>query len=90
MVALVDQMLALHKKLGTAKTAHETESLRRQIDATDRQIDELVYELYGLTNDDIRIVEAATAKCASRPGPRDRTDGNGALARTAALLPCWG
>jgi hypothetical protein len=31
-----------------------------QIDATDRQIDELVYELYGLTADEIRIVEDAT------------------------------
>jgi hypothetical protein len=29
----------------------------RQIDATDRQIDQLVYELYGLTNEEIRIVE---------------------------------
>jgi len=27
------------------------------IDATDRQIDQLVYELYGLTEDEIRIVE---------------------------------
>jgi len=34
-------------------------SLRRQIDATDRQIDQLVYELYGLTDDEIRIVEEA-------------------------------
>ena len=32
----------------------------RQIDATDRQIDQLVYELYGLTDDEIRIVEDAT------------------------------
>ena len=28
--------------------------------ATDRQIDQLVYELYGLTEDEIRIVEEAT------------------------------
>jgi len=33
------------------------ENLRRQIDATDRQIDRLVYELYGLTDEEIRIVE---------------------------------
>jgi hypothetical protein len=30
------------------------------LNATDRQIDQLVYELYGLTDDEIRIVEAAT------------------------------
>ena len=29
----------------------------RRIDATDRQIDQLVYELYGLTDEEIRIVE---------------------------------
>jgi len=28
--------------------------------ATDRQIDQLVYELYGLTDEEIRIVEEAT------------------------------
>ena len=31
-----------------------------RIDATDREIDQLVYELYGLTDDEIRIVEEAT------------------------------
>jgi type II restriction/modification system DNA methylase subunit YeeA len=33
--------------------------LQNQIDATDRQIDQLVYELYGLTEDEIKIVEGA-------------------------------
>lgn len=32
-------------------------NLQRQIDATDRQIDLLVYELYGLTDEEIKIVE---------------------------------
>ena len=31
--------------------------LRWLIEATDRQIDALVYELYGLTEEEIRIVE---------------------------------
>jgi hypothetical protein len=44
------------------KTPHDKESLQRQIDATDRQIDQLVYELYGLTADEIEIVEEGTAK----------------------------
>jgi hypothetical protein len=33
---------------------------QRQIDATDKEIDRLVYELYGLTDEEIRIVEEAT------------------------------
>lgn len=31
--------------------------LQRQIQATDDQIDRLVFELYGLTEDEIKIVE---------------------------------
>jgi len=58
MVLLVEQMLSLHQKLATVKTEHEKIVLQRQIDATDRQIDQLVYQLYGLTEEEIRIVEA--------------------------------
>jgi hypothetical protein len=57
MVQLVEQMLALHKQLPEAKTSHEQTLIQRQIDATDRQIDKLVYELYGLTPEEIAIVE---------------------------------
>jgi hypothetical protein len=57
MVALVEQMLSLHKKLAEAKTDHEKTNLKRQIEATDGQIDRLVYELYELTDEEIRIVE---------------------------------
>ncbi len=31
--------------------------VRQEIEATDRQIDQLVYELYGLTDEEIEIVE---------------------------------
>ena len=57
MVKLVERMLALHKDLAKARTEHEQTALQRQIAATDRQIDELVYELYGLTEGEIGIVE---------------------------------
>ena len=57
MVGLVDQMLELHKRLGEVKTPDSKRRIERQISATDRQIDALVYELYGLTEDEIRIVE---------------------------------
>jgi hypothetical protein len=57
MVSLVEQMLSLHKQLHEARTPHEQTALQRQIEATDEQIDTLVYELYGLTEEEIRIVE---------------------------------
>lgn len=57
MVALVESMLSLNKQLSSAKTDHEKTALQRQIDATDKQIDRLVYELYGLTNEEIGIVD---------------------------------
>ncbi len=57
MVELVERMLSLHKQSVTAKTDHDKIVLQRQIDATDKQIDALVYELYGLTEEEIKIVE---------------------------------
>jgi hypothetical protein len=60
MVSLVESMLALHKRIAAANTGHEKTALQRQIDAADRQIDQLVYELYGLTDDEISVVEGAT------------------------------
>jgi hypothetical protein len=57
MVSLVDRMLFLHKQLKEARTPHEQTGLQRQIEATDDQIDALVYELYGLTEEEIKIVE---------------------------------
>jgi len=58
-VSRVQTMLDLHKNLASAKTAHAKTAIQRQIDATDRQIDRLVYDLYGLTEDEIAIVEEA-------------------------------
>ena len=56
MVTLVETMLALHQQLpGAAPTTRTV--LQRQIESTDRQIDALVYELYGLTPEDIDLVE---------------------------------
>ena len=45
--------------LASTKTPHETKSLKTQIARADRQIDNLVYELYGLTPEEIKIVESA-------------------------------
>lgn len=60
MVGLVEGMLELHKRLKDARTPDEKTRLQRQIDATDKQIDMLVYELYGLTEEEIGIVEGET------------------------------
>ncbi len=57
MGTLVERMLALHKQKADVKTDHEKNLIERQIEATDKQIDALVYELYGLTEEEIRIVE---------------------------------
>ena len=46
-----------NRDLPKAKTPHEQESLKRTIAATDTQIDSLVYELYGLTDDEIATIE---------------------------------
>jgi len=59
MVALVEQMLDLQKKLAATKNPNDKTQLEREIEATDQQIDRLVYELYGLTAEEINIIEAS-------------------------------
>jgi hypothetical protein len=58
MVSLVDQMLSLNKQLPEVKTDHEKTALQRKIDATDQQIDQLVYDLYGLMEEEIKIISS--------------------------------
>ena len=60
MVALVEQMLALHKSKAGAKTQAEMDLYERQIKAVDGQIDALVYALYGLNEEEIGIVTNQT------------------------------
>jgi len=55
MVSLVERMLALHKQ--SPRTPQEQEMVKREIESTDRAIDRLVYELYGLSEEEIKIVE---------------------------------
>lgn len=58
LVALVTQMQDLHRQRATAD-GHTRTLIDRRITATDRQIDALVYTLYGLTPEEIALVEAA-------------------------------
>jgi len=58
MVSHVNQMLVLNKKLTGTKIPQAKNILQRQIEATDRQIDKLVYKLYDLTDEEIKMVES--------------------------------
>jgi len=51
-------MLDIHKQLAASKTSHDKMTTERQIEAADRAIDQLVYELYGLSKEEIKIVES--------------------------------
>ena len=52
-------MLALHKQLDAAKKDRNKQLLQRQMDATDRKIDELVYKLYDVMEKESGILEEA-------------------------------
>ncbi len=57
LVSLVERMLELHKR-PAARLPQEKESLQREIESTDGRIDRLVYELYGVSEEEIKIVES--------------------------------
>ena len=47
------------QKLQDTRLEQEKTMLSRQIEATDGAIDKLVYELYGLTEEEIAVVEGS-------------------------------
>ena len=55
MVSLVERMLELHKS--SPRTPQDKERVKREIESTDKAIDRLVYELYGLSEDEVKVVE---------------------------------
>ncbi|PKO22714.1 MAG: hypothetical protein CVU38_07965 [Chloroflexi bacterium HGW-Chloroflexi-1] len=59
MVSRVDRkrMLDLHRRVAAESVPHVKTALQRQIAGTDREIDRLVYELYGLTEAEVWVVE---------------------------------
>jgi TaqI-like C-terminal specificity domain len=56
-IELVERMLSLQKRLADARMPRDKTMLQQQIEGTDKQVDRLVYELYGLTEEEIKIVE---------------------------------
>ena len=57
LVSLVDRMLVLHKKKSALPPSAEREKIERELAVTDENIDEIVCGLYGLTNEERRIIE---------------------------------
>jgi len=47
---------------GYLETVERAEELDAKIESTDALIDEIVYELYGLTDEEIEIVEKAVGE----------------------------
>ena len=62
LVQFVDKMLDLTPKMQAAKSETDKVTLHNAITATDNEIDRLVYDLYGLTEDEIKLVEESSAK----------------------------
>ena len=57
----------LYRELGIPALTHrllnaDKQRLQRAVAATDRKIDALAYELYGLTEEEIQIVESSYAR----------------------------
>ena len=50
-------MLELHERLAGARIERERTVIGHQIEATDRQIDHLTYDLYILTDEEIAVLE---------------------------------
>jgi len=59
LVALVDKMLELNKQLAPIRhtPCNKRDELLREINRTDNEIDNLVYDLYGLTEEERKVVE---------------------------------
>ncbi|MDD7460828.1 MAG: hypothetical protein PUK78_13135, partial [Spirochaetales bacterium] len=55
--SLATQMLDAHRQLGLAKSEADKAMLAQRIDILDAQINALVYSLYGLTKEEIAVVE---------------------------------
>jgi len=60
-ISLVDKMLSLNKRLSELgdKKTDERACVEEEIRKTDAEIDSLVYRIYSLTDEEIRVVESA-------------------------------
>ncbi len=58
LISCVQNILYLHQELKSAKNAQEEDVIRSQIDVIDKEIDRLIYRQYGLTSEEIHIIES--------------------------------
>ena len=60
-IKLADKMLSLNKKLQEIgdKNTLEKQKIQEEIKKTDNEIDELVYQLYGITEEEKKIIEGS-------------------------------
>jgi len=56
LVFLVDRMLELHKKKNSLPPSAEREKIEREVAVTDEKINEIVYGLYGITDEERTII----------------------------------
>ena len=61
MVQLVDSMLGAQKQAATARSVSQKSVMQRQIESIARQIDHLIYQIYGLTSHEVELVESSTS-----------------------------
>ena len=54
---LVDRMISLNKELSQAIVPRDKKLLQKQIETIDNQINQVVYKLYDLTDEEIKIIE---------------------------------
>jgi len=57
LVSLVNLMLDLHKKKAALPPSAEREKIEREIEITDEKIDEIVYGLYEITEEEWKAIE---------------------------------
>ena len=57
LISLADQMLETQGRLQQAPSDEDKNILEKRAAIIDKQIDRAVYQLYGLTEDDVKIVE---------------------------------
>ena len=65
---MVDRILAAKQRDAEADVGLRAEAAASQVSGSGREIDELVDALYGLTAEEIKIVESASAPASARPG----------------------
>lgn len=60
LVALAERLVQQHAQVEGARTPQQKAALERQLNAANTDVDRMVYEIYGLTQQDISVVEAST------------------------------